>query len=99
MKITLPAPNGQTVKKAAVSLIVSLYHRKKKEMRKTKREQHKEGEKNVGTSAALDSELERDRNEMPLYRDVNLKWSMTDEQLWLGAADGEHIYTQGNDES
>lgn len=81
MKITLPAPNGQTVKKAAVSLIVSLYHRKKKEMRKTKREQHKEGEKNVGTSAALDLELERDRNEMPLYRDVNLKWSTTDEQL------------------
>lgn len=79
MKITLPAPNGQTVKKAAVSLIVSLYHRKKKEMRKTKREQHKEGEKNVGTSAALDSE--RGRNEMPLYRDVNLKWSTTDEQL------------------
>lgn len=60
-------------------MIVSLYHRKKKEMRKTKREQHKEGEKNVGTSAALDSE--RDRNEMPLYSDVNLKWSTTDEQL------------------
>lgn len=85
--------------KTGATLIVPLYQRERKEGREMEGGRTTWRGKDVETRAILSSGTESDRNEVPLYSDVDVKWSRTDEQLWLGTADGGRTCTQGNDET
>ncbi len=71
------------------SLLLKQTHRRAKSERKRQRKDIKRKTKRW----TLLLKQRWDRHAMPSWRDVELEWWRSDEQLWLAAADAEHTHT------